>query len=83
MGFSSWCSGKLLLANAGDEHYAGTIPESGRSPRGGHGNPLHYSCLQNPIDREAWQAAVHMVAQSQTRLMQLSMHAIFSNLSTH
>ena len=40
----------------------------GRSPGGGHGNPLQCSCLENPMDREAWQATVHRVAQSQTRL---------------
>ena len=45
-----------------------------RSPGGGHGNPLQYSCLENPMDRGTWQAAVHRVAQSQTQLKQLSMH---------
>ena len=44
----------------------GLIPGSGRSP--GHGNPLQYSCLENPMDRGAWQTAVHRVTQSQTRL---------------
>ena len=44
------------------------MPESGRSPGGRHGNPLQYSCLENPMDREAWQAAVHRVTKSQTRL---------------
>ena len=52
-------------ANAGD---AGSIPRSGRSPGEGNGNPLRYSCLKNPMDRGAWRAAVHGVAQSQTRL---------------
>ena len=42
----------------------GLIPESGRSPRGGHGNPLQYSCLENPKDRRAWQATVHRVAKN-------------------
>ena len=41
----------------------GSIPESGRSPGGGHGNPLQYSCKENPIDREAWQATVQMVGE--------------------
>ena len=41
----------------------------------GHGNPLQYSCLENPVDRRAWWAAVHRAAQSQTRLKRLSMHA--------
>ena len=53
----------------------GSIPGSGRSLGGGHGNPLQYSCLENPMDREAWRAIVHGVAKSQTRLKQLSMHA--------
>ena len=44
------------------------IPGSGRSPGGGHGNPLQYSCLGNPMDRGAWWATVHSVAKSQTRL---------------
>ena len=44
-------------------------------PGGGNGNPLQYSCLENPVDRGAWWAAVHRVAQSRTRLKRLSMHA--------
>ena len=47
-------------------------PGLGRFPGGGHGNPLHYSCLENPIDRGAWWATVHRVAKSRTRLKQLS-----------
>ena len=58
-------------ANAGD---AGSIPELGRSPGGEHGNPLQYSCLENLMDRGAWQAAVHRFAKSQTRLKQLGRH---------
>ena len=50
----------------------GLIPGSGRSPGGGHGNPLQYSCLENPMDRGAWQATVHRVTQSQTQLKQIS-----------
>ena len=56
---------KNLPVNAGD---AGSIPGLGRSPGGGHGNPLLYSCLENPVDRGAWGATVHGVAKSQTRL---------------
>ena len=52
-----------LPANAGD---AGSIPELGRSPEGGHHNPLQYSGLENAMDRKAWKATVHRVAQSQT-----------------
>ena len=46
----------------------GLIPGSGRSPGEGNGNPLQYSCLENPMDRGAWWATVHGVAKSQTRL---------------
>ena len=52
-------------ANAGD---MGLIPGSGRCPGGGHGNPLQYSCLENPMDRGAWRAAVHGVTKSWTQL---------------
>ena len=58
-------------ANAGDPT---SIPESGRSPGEGNGNPLQYSCLENPMDRGAWQAAVCRVAKSQTQLKRLSTH---------
>ena len=54
-----------LPANAGDAGDAGLIPGSGRSSGGGNGNPLQYSCLENPKDRGAWRAAVHGVAKSQ------------------
>ena len=49
---------KSPLDNAGDVRDTGWIPGSGRSPGGGHGNPLQYSCLENPIDRQAWRATV-------------------------
>ena len=65
----------VLVANAGDIKDAGSIPGSGRSPRGGHGNPLQYSCLENPMDRGTWQATVHRVTKSRTWLKQLSTHA--------
>ena len=58
----------------------GLIPGSGRSPGGGHGNPLQYSCLENPTDRGAWWDAVHRVAKSQTRLKQVSMHTQHINI---
>ena len=57
-----------LPANAGDIKDAGSIPRSGRSPEGGHGNPLQYSCLENSMDRGAWRATVHGVPKSQTQL---------------
>ena len=56
---------KNLCANAGDKGDSGSIPGLGRSPGGGHGNPLQHSCLKNPLDRGAWQSQVHMVAKSQ------------------
>ena len=52
-----------LLANAGD---MGSVPELGRSPGGGNGNPLKYSCLGNPMEREDWWALVHGVTKSWT-----------------
>ena len=51
---------KNLAANAEE---VGSVPGSGRSPRGGHGNPLQYTCLGNPMDRGAWWAAVHGIAK--------------------
>ena len=65
---------KILPANAGDIRDIGSIPGLGRSPRGGHGNPPQYSCMENPMDRGAWRAAVHRVTQSPTRLKRLSTH---------
>ena len=50
---------KDLPARAGDAGVTGSIPGSGRSHGGGHGNPLQYSCLENPMDRGAWQVTVH------------------------
>ena len=55
---------KNLLANAGDIRDASLIPGSGRSTGGGHGNPLQYSCLENSMDRGAWQAIVFRVTES-------------------
>ena len=53
-------------ADEGNVRDVGLIPGSGRSPGGGHGNLLQYSCLKNPIDRGAWWATVHRVAKSRT-----------------
>ena len=63
-------------ANARDLRDTSLIPGLGRSPGGGHDNPLQYSCLENPMDRRAWQAMVHRVAKSRKRLKQLSMHTL-------
>ena len=57
--------GKESACSAGDP---GWIPGSGRSPGEGNGNPLQYSCLENPMDRGGWLAAVHGVAKSLIRL---------------
>ena len=57
---------KNLLANAGFTGDTGFIPGSGRSPGGGHGNPLQYSRLENPMDRRAWWAIVHGVMENWT-----------------
>ena len=57
---------KNLPANAGDVSDAGSIPGLGRSLGGGNGNPLQYSCLENLMDRRAWQTTVHGVAKNQT-----------------
>ena len=63
---------KNLPANEGDVRDTGLIPRSGRSPGGGHGNPLQYSCLGNHTDKEACQATVNGATMSQTRLNRLS-----------
>ena len=63
MGFPDGSDGKVSACNARD---LGSVPGSGRSPGEGNGNPLQYSCLENSMDREAWQASVHGVAKSWT-----------------
>ena len=57
---------KNLPGNAGDMRDASLIPGLGRSPGEGHGNPLQYSCLENPMDRGAWRTIVHRVTESDT-----------------
>ena len=59
---------KSTPANVGDIRDSGSVPGSGRSPGGGHGNPLQDSCWENPMDRGAWQTTVHRVAKSRTQL---------------
>ena len=61
--FPGWLHGKESACNAGDP---GSIRGLGRSPKEGNGNPLQYSYLENPMDREAWQATVHGVSKSRT-----------------
>ena len=65
---------KNTPASAGDLRGVSSIPGLGRSPGGGHGNPLQYSCLENPMDRGDWWVVVHGVTKSWTRLKQFSMH---------
>ena len=59
---------KNLPANTGDIRDSDLIPGLGRSPGGGHGNPLRYSCLENPMDRGTWQVIVHRITKSQIQL---------------
>ena len=63
MGLPGGSDSKEYGCNVGDP---GSIPGSGRSPGEGHGNPLQHSCLENPMDRGAWQATVHGVTKSRT-----------------
>ena len=87
-GTGAWAShvalvAKSLPANTGNIRHAGLVPEQGRSPGGGHGNPFQYSCLENPMDKETWQATIHRVAKSQTGL---SIHwtiAAWSTVTPH
>ena len=67
-------------ANAKDVRDMGSIPGWGRSPGGGHGNPLQYSCLEKLMDRGAWWATVHRITKSQTRLSDFTftfIHLVF------
>ena len=65
-GFPIGSDGKESACNAGDVRDADSNPWEGRSPGGGHGNPLQYSCLENSVDRGAWRATVHWVPKSRT-----------------
>ena len=67
-GFPGGTVVKNQLANAGEARDADAIPGSGRSPGGGNGDPLQYSCLENSRDRGAWRALVHGVTKSGTQL---------------
>ena len=66
MGFPGGTVVKNLPANTGDTRDEGSIPGSGRSPGEENGNPLQYSCLENPMDKVAWWATVHRVTKSRT-----------------
>ena len=64
--FPGGASGKEPICHCGRHRHMDSIPGSGRSPGEGHGNPLQYSCLENPMDRGAWQATFHSITKSQT-----------------
>ena len=69
---------KNLPANAGDVRDRGSIPVLGRSPGDGHGNPLQYSCLENPMDREVWRVTVHGVTKRDDQNYLRHMQCIFA-----
>ena len=71
LSFPHGSDGKESICSVG---YLGSIPGSGRSAGGGHGNPLQCCCLENPMNRGAWQATVHAVAKSPTRLSNTHTH---------
>ena len=74
VGLLRWLSSEESTCNAGETRDAGSVPGSGRSSGGGNGNPLQYSCLATPRDRGAWQATVHGVTKSWTRLSDTHTH---------
>ena len=84
MGFPGGSDGKASACNVGDP---GSIPESGRFPGEGNGNPLQYSCLENPMGGGAWWAAVHAVTKSLTQLSEFTFtfhfHALEKEMATH
>ena len=72
-GFPDGSDGKESACNAGD---LGSIPGMGRSPGGGHGSPLQYSCLENPMDRGAWLATIHGVPKELDTTERLHLHLL-------
>ena len=74
-GFPGASLGKESACSAGD---LGSISGWGPSPGEGNGNPLQYSCLENPMDEGAWQATVHGVAKSRTRLSEFTLHDMYT-----
>ena len=77
MGFPGGSEVKVSACNAGD---LGLIPGLGRSPGEGNGNPLQYSCRENPMDGRAWWATVHRVAKSWTRLSDFNLIIYFTRV---
>ena len=80
--FPGGVSGKESASNAGNVRDMNLIPGLGRFPGEGHGNPLQYSCLENPLDRGAWWATVHRIAKSWTWPKWLSTHAQMDRFSS-
>ena len=80
--FPGGVSGKESTSNAGNVRDMNSIPGLGRFPGEGHGNPLQYSCLENPLDRGAWWATVHRIAKSWTWPKWLSTHAQMDRFSS-
>ena len=82
--FPGGSEGKASACNAGDQ---GSIPGLGRYPGEGNENPFQYSCLENPMDGGAWEAAVHGVAEGRTRLSEFTFtfhfHALEKEMATH
>ena len=83
MDFSGSSVGKGSTHNAGDVRDLGLIPELGRSPGEGNGNPIQYSCLGNSMDRGAWWATLHGVTKSQTGLKRLSTDTCIHIMTHH
>ena len=83
LGFPDGSADKKSTCNAGDKGDMGSIPGLGRSPREGNGDPLQYSCPENPMDRAAWQVTVHGVTKSGTHLSSpLVLCWLFAQMST-
>ena len=81
--YSIWLRGKESAYDAGDIGDLGWIPRLGRSPGGGHGNPLQYSCLESPMDSGAWRATVQRVAKSWIRLSTRTCARTHTHTHTH
>ena len=81
IGLPGWLTGKQSTCNAGAEGDVGLIPGLGRCPEGGDGNPLQYSCLENPTDRGAWRATVHRVTESDMTEVTEDAHMYYPSLT--
>ena len=81
VGLPWWLSGNESTCDAEATEDMGSIPGSGRSPRGRHGNPFQYSCLKKSMDRGIWHTTVHRAAKSWTRPKQLSRHMLWVHMA--